>query len=66
MDTSIELVHRAIDLSDDEDYTGAIELLTRAISLDRKNAQAYFERGMALLNLDQNADAAANFDRVSQ
>ncbi len=64
MSDSTGLVHRAIDLSDAEDYIGAINLLTRAITDEPKDAQAYFERGMASLNLDQDADAVADFDRA--
>ncbi|NEZ66439.1 tetratricopeptide repeat protein [Leptolyngbyaceae cyanobacterium CCMR0082] len=64
MPDSTELVHRAIDLSDAEDYTGALNLLTRAITVDPNNAQAYFERGMVLLNLDQDANAIPDFDRA--
>lgn len=59
-----DLIQRAIDLSDDERYTDAISLLTTAISIDPRIAQAYFERGMAYMNLDQNAAAAADFDRA--
>ena len=64
MPDSTELVHRAIDLSDAEDFTGALNLLTCAITVDPTNAQAYFERGMVLLNLDQDANAVADFDRA--
>jgi tetratricopeptide (TPR) repeat protein len=64
MPDSTELVHRAIDLSDAEDFTGALNLLTRAITVDPTNAQAYFERGMVFLNLDQDANAVADFDRT--
>lgn len=64
MSDSTSLVHRAIDLSDDEDYEGALELLTEAIDTDPGNAQAYFERGIALLNLDRDADAIPDFDRA--
>jgi tetratricopeptide (TPR) repeat protein len=59
-----ELVHRAIDLSDAEDYPAALKLLTRAIAVDATNAQAYFERGMVRLNLRQDAEAVADFDRA--
>src|SRR5690348_8524458 len=64
MSNSIEIVHRAIDLSDDGDYHAALNLLTYAISLDSNNAQAYFERGMVFLNLNQDAIAVADFDRA--
>lgn len=64
MTDSKALVHQAIDLSDDENYQGAVELLTEAIAIDPGNAQAYFERGMALLNLDRDADAIPDFDRA--
>ena len=58
---STELVHRAIDLSNDGNYNSAIEVLTRAIAEDPRNAQAYFERAMALMSLDRDADAIADF-----
>ena len=58
VDESTALVHRAIDL---EDYDSAIELLTQAVAIDPRNAQAYFERGIALMNLDRDADAVADF-----
>ncbi len=64
MPNSTELVHRAIDLSDAADYNGALNLLSRAIAADPNNAQAYFERGMVLLNLGQDADAVPDFDRA--
>ena len=53
---------QAIDLSDDEDYHGAISLLTRSICEDGGSAQAFFERGMALLNLDRDGEAIGDFD----
>ena len=64
MSDPIEIVRRAIELSEDEDYTGALNLLTDAIAADSTNAQAYFERGIALMNLDRDADAVADFDRA--
>ena len=64
MPTSTKLVHEAIDLSDSEDYLGALSLLTQAVATDPNNAQAYFERGMALLNLDRDAEAVPDFDRA--
>ena len=64
MPDSTRLVHKAIDLSDQEDYPGAIRLLTEAIVADPGNAQAYFERGMALLNLDRDAEAIPDFDQA--
>jgi len=64
MPDSNELVQRAIDLSDAEDYSGSLKLLTRAIAADVNNAQAFFERGMVLLNLDRDSDAVPDFDRA--
>lgn len=64
MTTTTELIHRAIDLSDEEQYSEAIALLNQAISIDPSAAQAFFERGMAFFNLDQNVAAAADFDRA--
>jgi tetratricopeptide (TPR) repeat protein len=59
---SIKLVHQAIDLSDNGNYEGACKLLAQAIAKDPQNAQAYFERGMALLNLKRGSDAVKDFD----
>lgn len=64
MTSATELIDRAIDLSDEEQYSEAIALLNRAISIDPSAAQAFFERGMAFFNLDQNVAAAADFDRA--
>lgn len=64
MPDSEELVLRAIDLMDAGDCTSAIDLLTHVIVDDPDNARAYFERGMALMNLDRDADAIADFDRA--
>src|SRR5688572_9863144 len=47
-----------------EDYDGALDLLTRAITLDPNYARAHFERGMALMNLDRDAEAVPHFDRA--
>lgn len=64
MTSATELIHGAINLSDEECYAEAIALLNRAISIDPLVPQAYFERGMAYLNLNQDAEAAADFDRA--
>jgi tetratricopeptide (TPR) repeat protein len=64
MPDSTQLVHQAIGLSDDEDYEGAITLLTKAIEADPRNAQAYFERAMALLNIDRTVKAISDFDNA--
>ena len=64
MTQATNLIQQAIDRSDEEDYEGAIALLQQAIRLDPGHAQAYFERGMAYLNLDRDASAAADFDRA--
>lgn len=58
------LLHQAIDLSGDGDYDGAIALLTQVIEIDPNNKQAYFERGLALFELDRNADAIVEFDHA--
>lgn len=47
MKSAAELIHSAINLSDEERYAEAIALLNRAISIDPLVPQAYFERGMA-------------------
>lgn len=64
MSDAIRFVHLGIDLADQEAYSAAIEEFDRAIMLDSRNAQAYFERAMALLSLDRDAEAAADFDRA--
>jgi tetratricopeptide (TPR) repeat protein len=61
---SPKLVQRAIDLSDEGNYDGAIKLLTEAITADPLNAQAYFERGMALLGLLRDSNAVKDFDHA--
>ena len=61
VDESTNLVHRAMDL---ENYGSAIELLTQAIAIDPRNAQAYFERAVALMNLDRDAEAVADFSQA--
>lgn len=63
-DTSNDLIDEAIDRSDDEDYGGAIELLTQAIEANPRNARAFHERAMALLNLDKDHEALADFTRA--
>ena len=64
MTDSSQLVHRAMDLSDAEDYAAAFDVLTQAIRMDPGNAQTYFERGMVLMNLGQDAEAIPDFDRA--
>lgn len=64
MATVTELIDYAIDLSDEERYTEAVTVLNRVISMDPDIPQAYFERGMAYLNLEKDSDAAADFDRA--
>lgn len=59
-----QLIHKAIDFSDDGEFLDAVNLLTKAIIIEANNEQAYFERGMAYLELDRNADAIADFDRA--
>lgn len=60
----VQLIHKAIDLSDGGDHSKAIAMLTKAISIDPLSEQAFFERGMANLELNNNADAIADFDRA--
>ena len=64
MPESEKLVNHAIELADAEDYIGALNLLTKAVVSDPSDPQAYFERGMALLNLDRDGEAVADFDRA--
>lgn len=59
-----KVVQVAIDLSDKGDYDGAVKLLSQAIAADPRNAQAYFERGVALLNLERAVDAVKDFDQA--
>jgi Tfp pilus assembly protein PilF len=63
-DRATELIHEAIDRSGDGDYEAAIDLLTRAIALDATKPQAYFERAIALLQLEQDHEALPDFDRA--
>jgi len=59
-----QLIHKAIDYSDDGDYVNSINLLTKVVSINPNSEQAYFERGMAYLELNKDADAIADFDRA--
>ncbi len=64
MTDTTSLIHQAIDLSDDEDYDAALELLSQVITLEPDNAGALFERAMVLMNLDRDAEALPDFDRA--
>lgn len=63
-DDTVRLIHEAIDRSDDGDDEGAVTLLTRAITADPSNAQAYHERAMALLNLNRDREALDDLSRA--
>ncbi len=58
-----EIVDQAIDLGDAGEHWKAYELLAKALALDPECAQAYFERGMVLMNMDRDNEAIADFDR---
>ena len=64
MADATSLIHQAIDLADAEDYAGALAILNEAITSAPEDAQAYFERGMVLLNLDRDADAIPDFEQA--
>jgi predicted Zn-dependent protease len=61
---AIQLIHEAIDRSDDGDYEAALALLTRAIGADPENPQAYHERAMTLVTLHRDREALSDFDRA--
>ena len=42
-------------------YQPAVDILAKAIGADRKNAEAYFQRGWAYLNMEQSTEAIADF-----
>lgn len=58
------LIHKAIRQSDAGDYSAAADLLTKAIELAPTNTQAHFERGVARMNLNCEADAIADFSKA--
>ncbi|WP_185964326.1 tetratricopeptide repeat protein [Aliikangiella marina] len=60
------LIRQAIDFSGNGEYSKAINLLTQAILIEPDNEQAFFERGMAYLELNNEPDALADFDRALQ
>lgn len=60
----VRLIQEAIDRSEEGDYDGAVELLTRAVETDSTNPQAYHERAMALANLDRDHEAVADFEKA--
>lgn len=43
------------------EYAAAVEVLNKALDADRRNAEAYFQRGFAYLNLDNPNLAEADF-----
>jgi tetratricopeptide (TPR) repeat protein len=61
---SVRLVHRGMDLADNDNYSGAIRAYTQAIEIDPRNGQAYQERAMALLELQRDREAIADFERA--
>ena len=61
---SEKLTHRGIDQVDAGRYKAAIDTFTRAIEADATNAQAWHERAMARLELDQDAEAIADFGQT--
>ena len=48
--------------NDSEDYEAAVEALNKAINADRRNSEAYFQRGYAYLNLDKPVLAEVDFN----
>lgn len=63
-ETAVQLIHQAIDCSDNGDHDAAVTLLTQAIEADPANPQAYHERAMALLNLQRDREALEDFGRA--
>jgi len=59
-----QLIQLAIDLSDNGDYEGAVDLLTQAATADPTEPQAYHERAMAVANLGRDREAVADFERA--
>lgn len=57
-------LHQAIDLSDAEKWPEAIDLFTSILEKDPALSQAYFERGMVWLNLEQANRALQDFEKV--
>jgi tetratricopeptide (TPR) repeat protein len=62
--SATSLLQEGIDLADDGEYESAVAVLTRAIAADPANAHPYFERAMALLNLDCDVQALEDFTRA--
>jgi len=58
-----QLVEEAIDASDTGSYRRALRLLAKAIKLEPSDPQAYFERAIVFLNMDQDQEALPDFDR---
>ena len=57
---------KATDLSDSEDYAGAVKVCDAIIAYNASYDRAYFERAMALLNLDLDDLALKDFERLEQ
>ena len=63
-DSYQRLLHTAMDDLDLGRYSKAIKQLNKLIAADPKQPQPYFERAMALLNLDKDAEAAADLEQA--
>lgn len=49
-----------------KDYAGAVDDLTRAISIDPKNSEYYFERGKLKIILGQKESACIDFSKAGK
>jgi tetratricopeptide (TPR) repeat protein len=63
-DQSDEFVASGNDKADEEDYLGAIADFERAIELNPKNLNAYFNRAVALQVLEEFEQSAEDLNRV--
>ncbi|MFM9903898.1 MAG: tetratricopeptide repeat protein [Pyrinomonadaceae bacterium] len=57
-ETAVDHYNRGIEQRNDGEYEKAIAEFTKAIQLDAKMADAYYERGSALLSLETDPDGA--------
>ena len=59
-----ELIHRVIDLSDEENYAEALKLCASILEVDASYDRVYFERGMIYLNLEKDELALVDFENL--
>ncbi|MFA5404545.1 MAG: tetratricopeptide repeat protein, partial [Ignavibacteria bacterium] len=62
--TTVELINSGVKKYSEKDFNGAIAEFTKAIELDAKNLEAYYNRGICYNSLQDFTNALTDFDKV--